>query len=364
MAAEQRFARWFMAAVLWLLAGTAAAEPYLAVREGMTCSACHVDPAGGGLRAPFGNTFAQQQLPAVPLSSDAPAWTGSLAERFLVGANARAAARQTELDDSDDNLDFGVDRVSLYLGAELGRASLYVDQQVAPGGSLNRQAWAKLELGTWYNGTWYARAGRMFLPFGWRLEDDSAFVREVTGINLNQGDDGVEVGFEGAGFSWQLAATNGNGGGPEVDDGKLFSTRAAFIRPRWQAGISAYRNDTDEGQRTIVGAFFGLRTGPVTWLAEFDQVEDEGDAADDRQEQGVGLLEANLTLKRGHNLKLTAEGVFPEGAAEDLYRFSAVYELFPWPFTQLRLGVRTRDSDADEAELNSEEAFLQVHVFF
>jgi hypothetical protein len=338
------------------------AEPYLAAREGLACSNCHVNPTGGGLRTVFGNAYSQQQLAAAPLAADAPAWTGLLAERIALGANARAAARQTELDDRDDNLDFGVDRVSLYLGADLGRASLYVDQQVAPGGSLNREAWGKLDLGAWY-----IKAGRMFLPFGWRLEDDSAFVREVTGVTMTQGDDGLEVGFESAGVSWQLAATNGNGGGPEVDDGKLFSTRAALIRPGWQAGISAYRNDTDDAERTILGAFLGVRTGPVTWLAEFDQVEDEIDAAAGEQQQGVALLEANVTVWDGHNLKLTAEGLLPDDDGddvEDVYRFSAVYEYFPWAFTQVRLGVRVLDSDDPAAELNGEEAFVQLHLFF
>ena len=350
---------WFAAAaVMWLLSGWAAAEPYLAVRQGLPCSACHVNPTGGGLRTPFGNAYAQQQLPADPLPADAPTWTGSLQDRVALGANARAAARQTEFEDRDDHLDFGVDRVSLYLGADLGRAMLYVDQQVAPGGSLNREAWARLDFGDWY-----AKAGRMFLPFGWRLEDDSAFVREVTGVSMAQGDTGLEIGLERGGLSWQLAATNGNGGGPEVDDGKLFATRVALIRSRWQAGISALRNDTDQGDRTIAGVFFGLETGPVTWLLEYDHVDDEDPEGGD-QEQQVALLEANVSLWQGHNLKLVGEGRFFDDELSERYRWSAVYEYFPWPFTQLRLGVRARDSNAEEAELNSEEAFVQLHLFF
>ncbi len=46
------------------------------------------------------------------------------------------------------------------------------------------------------------------------------------------------------------------------------------------------------------------------------------------------------------------------------YRGNIVYEYLPWSFTQLRLGVRARDSDDDTAALNSDEAFLQLHVFF
>jgi hypothetical protein len=348
-----------VAVALMLVAGAAVAEPYLAARESLPCGSCHVNPTGAGLRTAFGNAYAQRQLPANPPAADAPAWDGALAERIALGANARAAARQTEQDDRDDNLDFGVDRVSVYLGADLDRVTLYLDQQVAPGGSLNREAWAHVALGRWY-----LKAGRMFLPFGWRLEDDAALIREATGVNMTQGDDGVELGFETPRWSWQLAATNGNGGGPEVDDGKLFTTRLALIRPRWQVGASAYRNDTDDSDRTITGVFGGLRTGRVTWLAEYDRVEDDVDAAGGDQQRDVGLLEANVALWRGHNLKLTVEGLFPEGSADDDYRFSAVYEYFPMPFTQVRMGVRARDSDEPAAERNGEEAFLQLHLFF
>lgn len=347
--------RWaFM--VLLLAAGAAHAEPWLAVRAGLSCGACHVNPSGGGMRTAFGNAYAQQQLPARPLDAAEPTWTGVLQGPVRFGANARASARQAERDDRDDHLDFGVDRVSLYLGAELGMATLYVDQQVAPGGSLNREAWARLD---WR--AWYLKAGRLFLPFGWRLEDDSALVREVTGVNMTQGDDGLELGFESGAVNVQLAATNGNGGGPEQDDGKLFSARAAFVRPSWQIGVSGYRNDTDTGDRTIGGVFAGLRTGPVIWLAEFDHLDDQpADGTD--QKQQVALLEANVLLRRGQNLKLTAEALFPD-EAQDLYRFSAVYEWFPAPYTQLRLGVRARDSDDEAAELNDEQAFVQLHVF-
>ena len=80
-------------------------------------------------------------------------------------------------------------------------------------------------------------------------------------------------------------------------------------------------------------------------------------------DRGVGLLEANVRLARGHNLKLTAE-LLALDDEPDRYRGSVVYEYFPWAFAQLRLGVRARDSDASLPALNSEEAFVQLHVLF
>ena len=81
-------------------------------------------------------------------------------------------------------------------------------------------------------------------------------------------------------------------------------------------------------------------------------------------QEEVALLEANVRLRKGHNLKITAEAQTFDDDTEDRYRGSLVYEYFPWAFVQLRVGIRSRDSDTDDAALNSEEAFVQLHVLF
>jgi hypothetical protein len=346
--------------VLLLTSAAARAEPYLAIREGLACAGCHVNPTGGGLRNTFGNVYSQQQLPIVPLS-DGDVWSGQLLERFGVGANARFAARQFENDDRDDNLDFGTDRLTVYGSARLNdHVSLYVDQQLAPGGSINREAWAKIQ---WND--FYVRAGRFFLPFGWRLEDNTAATRAVTGVSMDQGDDGVELGFANSRWDVQLAFTNGNGGASEIDDGKLISGRATWVAKGFQLGVSGYHNDTDAAERTMFGIFGGLKTGPIAWLAEYDWIEDRDIPPDDVDvESSAGLIEANWLIARGHNLKATIEVERFDDDLEDRWRGSIVYEVFPWPFTQLRVGFRARDSNDPSPGLNNEEGFIQLHAYF
>jgi hypothetical protein len=338
------------------------AEPYLAVRAGQACATCHVNPGGGGMRNNFGTLWGQTTLPARTLTPSGAPWTGEFGQYVAIGANLRTDA--TLLDqpgaEAASSLDLRSLRAYLNLRVIPGRLDLYLDQRLAPGTSSNAEAWLRLNT---LDRRFYLRAGQMYLPFGLRLQDDGAFIRERTNISFNTPDRGIEAGFNGTRWNAQLAVSNGTAGAAEVDQGKQWSLRSEYVQPRWRAGASFNYNDFDGTSRRMHGVFAGLRTGPIAWLAEVDAIIDSGPGPDSRG--WAGLVEANWLVRKGHNLKLTAERHDPDrdAPADRQSRLSLVWEYTPIPFLQLRTGLRQYDDDAGLAFQNQRLIFMQLHGY-
>lgn len=355
-----------LAAGALLPAYTAQAEPYLAVRSGLHCVNCHVNPTGGGQRNAFGNSYAQTVL-AGRFESDSETpeyWTGSINRWISVGGDLRARLAGVDLPgDEDSPTEFEVQELIGYLAVDLipERLSLHVDELLGPRGASNRQAYALLRPA---DGGWYLKAGRFFLPFGLRLEDDSAFIRQVPGINFTTPDTGVELGFGTGPWSAQVALSNGTAGGPETDDGKQLGLLASYASARWRVGASINHNDTDLGDRQMAGVFAGLLTGPIAWLAEVDFVRDDS-VPGPRRTLRATLVEGNWGFGRGHNLKLTHEELDPDDSAQATRRRSSlIWEYFPIQFIQSRVGVRLYDGTPGVSLQNRDEWFAQLHVYF
>jgi hypothetical protein len=363
MIAAKNFLRWMAVAVLLGASAAANAEPYLAARMGFKCAQCHVNPTGGGMRNLYGNTFAQTVLPQKRIGSDDDLWTGQVMKFLSVGGNARANYNWEDAPHQSGTNEFAVEEARAYFdfGVIPNRLSIYIDQRFAPGNSTNMEANVRYWL---EENALYVKAGRLYLPFGYRYEDDGAFVRAVSGINMQAPDEGVELGLEHGSWTMQLAVSNGAGGGDETDAGKQVATRAEFVQPRWRAGASLLYNDTSLGARSGAAGFGAFNAGPVTLLGEVDYFHDESIG------NGVNLLctlaEADWKLRQGHNLKLTYEWFEPNRDVDEdeQTRTSLLYEWTPIQFIQLRAGVRVYDGIPQNDNQNRKQAFLQLHGFF
>jgi len=345
-----------------LASGRAAAEPYLAVESGLKCGNCHVNPSGGGKRTPFGELYARNQISAqaVTLSSDTKPWTGEVTKWFAAGGDFRGGYSSESIPGQSTTSATDITRATAYLDfiALPNLLSFYFDEKVAPDDQENREAYV---LVTPHNGRYTIKAGQMFLPFGLRLQDDDAFVRQASGVNFRNPDDGVELGLELPKWTAQLAVTKGatdNGSDDRV------SLSAAYVQPRWRVGASYNVNPDPLGDRDMAAVFAGLKTGPVSWLAELDFITDKSTSGNN--ESYATLLEGNWRVHKGHNLKLTYEYLDPsrDQGHDGQQRLSAVWEYSPLQFVQSRVGLRRYDGPSSIPIENRDEAFAELHVYF
>lgn len=358
---------WAPAAALSLAAARANAEPYIAIQNGFKCTQCHVNPTGGGMRNAYGNAFAQTLLPALHIDTGPNVWTGALNSFIGMGGDLRDDATLTQVRGQPSVDEFSLEQMRVYLDASVipDRLLVYADEEVAPGAATNEEAWAML----WSaSHDWYVKAGQMYLPFGFRLQDQTAFVQQVSGINMTTPDRGVEVGYLHGPWDAQFDVSNGTAGGPIVSDGKQFTGQLQFVEPGWRAGLALdLNNSAASGRRTAYGLFAGLKTGPVAWLAEADVVVDQTVPNGGNREAG-GLLEADWLIARGNNLKITAEQLIPDLAVgvrrDGETRWSFVYELTPVQFVQVRAGLRYYDGIPQDENEHEKLWFLELHGFF
>ena len=345
------------------------AEPYLAIKNNLKCIACHVNPNGGGLRNDFGKIYGQGLLPATANSFD----TAKLAKitQFLsIGADARFNGNYQKNDESNNEEEtsrqgFEVSSAQFYLHLQIPGSGLsfYLDQQVAPGSAINREAFVmyNFEQGS------FIKAGKLFIPYGLRIEDDSAFIRQATGMNFDNSDNGIEYGVNFAHSTINFYMANGTSQASNDDDSFLYGLRAEYLFTNFRIGASAALND-GERQIQMLNLYAGSQLGDFTFLGEIDflSLEAPNTATNQDITQIATLAEINYQWQQGWNFKVTAEYFDPNTDInnDQQTRYSLIGEYTPISNIQLRLGFRFKQDIPQKPQQNYDQVFIQSHFYF
>ena len=343
------------------------AEPYLAVSTGFKCAMCHVNPTGGGKRNVFGMAYARTEIARRTVLSDEgdTGWNGNLGKWFGIGGDYRGGYLENDMPgSSNDQSEVTISKATAYLEVRAVPDLLrfYFDEQVSPGHSVDREYYALL---TPASGKYTIKAGQFFLPFGLRIQDDSAFVRQRSGINFDTPDDGIELGLELPKWSAQVAATNGTAGRGSEPDKEQWSLSATYVQPEWRVGASYNLNEDPLGDRKMQALFAGFRTGRIAWLAELDFISDDFPTGGSSETYAT-LLEGNWRFSKGHNLKVSYEFLDPSDSAteDEQERYSIVWEHAPIQLVQARVGLRKYNGVPEQPQSNRNEVFAEIHVYF
>lgn len=341
---------------LLLETSAAFAEPYIAVRTGFKCAQCHVNRTGGGKKTEFGLIYAQTQLflHYVKPGGEPNFFDGKLSNAISIGGSLRAdyatsfAAEGPGGERLEGSDDFALSQATVYLQADLVPEVLtfYVDQIVAPD-SRNREFFGLFQ-GLPLNS--YVKVGRMLLPFGLRLLDDDAFIRNRTGYTYERHAVGAEVGFEPGSLSLIANLT---------DDQLSFT--GSTVHRKLRVGASYGRNRA-EGGDSVWGVFVGFNFGRVTLLGEGNFIS-AGEV-----DRFAALAEMDFLVRRGLNLKLTYEffdrnrDVSNDRDGQD--RITIGLEPFVTQFVQVRVSYQINGFIPQNLTENQNRLTVQLHTFF
>ncbi len=356
--------------------------PRFAARSGMTCSTCHVDPGGGGMRNDFGASVYAARF--IPLPKDAPVdssrWLAPRVTNTLAfGADLRAiysgvvpgdteAPEQARLESSHTLFLMQAD---LYVRAELSDwLTLYHDQGVY--GGFESKALVRF-------GAFTAKVGRFVPPFGWKLANHTTWVRNRMGFSATERDVGLEIGVEYGPLVAQVAVVNG-AGEDLLDDNasKGISSRVevrfgrASVRAR--IGGSAYWNiageETDEGDERVedvrAGVFYALFVGRLGLLGEVDYRRRDDRAADFIVGSLIGYHELSFLAWQGVDMRIAWEHLDADIEVSDdlLQRVSAGVEFHPITGLELQVLARYVLGDARLPAAGLFDVTAMVHAYF
>jgi hypothetical protein len=342
------------------------AEPYLALREGLKCSSCHLNLTGGGKRTRMGAGYGAQDLPwkSIDLAANKiPFYWSFLDDHLSLGGDFRVSNLSTFSENDISANTFQTEKSNLYVQADLIHdfLSFYLDETVAPGGAQTREIVA-LFRGLPAKG--WAKAGKLVLPYGLRIEDDRAFIREVTGFNFSNSDIGAEVGFEPGDWQMMLSLTNGTSGSLDNNKSKEVVGSAGYVRNSFRVGVSGSYNSTSGADRKTGGVWGGIHYGPVVLLGEADLIRDtEGD---EEREQIATLAEIDYKLAQGWNLKAAYEYHDPSRDIDENERDRILLgiEAFLTPFLEVQAFYRFNKSIPQNTPQNADDLTLRLHIYF
>ena len=339
-------------------------EPYIAFREGLKCSACHVNHTGGGMRNGYGVLYPQTELtPLLETFSDGSMdFSSDLSSAISIGADFMAT-NETLLSEGDleSANTFNVASGNLYLDFNLipERLSFYLDENVAPSGASSREAFLLFES---LPASGYVKAGRMLLPYGIRLWDDESFIRQTSGFNYDNQDIGVEVGVEPGNTSLSVAVSNGTQGARDDNTGKQVSAVGSVFLSNIVLGGSVSRNESRGVERVLFGPYGSVRLGPATFMGEVDWISESG-AVD--EEQVAAFASVEYWHRDAVNVRVAYDFLDPYEIGEDeRYRLTIGAEAFLTPSLTAGAYYRLKESVPQDVQGNRDGFVLSLHSFF
>lgn len=362
------------AACLALSSGLAQAVPRYSARYEQTCSLCHVDPSGGGMRSTYATKYlVPTEMVWKPYQPEAlERIEPDLSKSVSVGGDFRTMAHYSKDIEEYPNLFQMQGDLYVHFQAD-DRISLYLDKGMTRSTEL-------FALGYLFPMSGYLKVGRFSPPFGFKFDDHRAFVRQYIGLQPpSESDVGVEFGFMPySHLSVQMALLNGALGQTSDDDERLSQAISAMCRRRVLGlgtgmGASYWHNQTPNGTRSALGPMAYLHWKDLAWVGEVDVSRVEPADAGPRTEIAMSH-EWTWEFERGLSARVVYDFYDPDYdvTTGSRSRFGFGFDLLPIPWVGLKTSYNLFRVDKPEDETlgnqslgdDYEQFELQLHLFY
>lgn len=347
-----------------------------------TCGSCHVNPDGGMLRTAAGQYFGVNHLP-LRSGVSAPLERGlSLIKdnQFLTfGGDFRLMdILATDQEDKPSPYFFPM-QGDVYLGSRLAdNVSLLTQLGLQRGGNpVFREVFGMVD-NLPYNS--HVKFGKFLPPYGHRLEDHTAYIRKelfVDQSNPVSYGSGVEIGVNPLVVYGRLAYLNEDlTPASSTDSGStLFSgvvgwqglwlqLGGSFLRVgdnrNW--GFASGLGSETVGDRTAYGGYGSVNLWRLTWLFEYDVVQNDLAGGGEDFDELISFNELCFLAFKGTTFKVRYETLDPNrDVTDDEWSRSTVgLEFHPFAFTEL--DVQYRYNDTPEERYG--QALVMVHLWY
>ena len=379
--------KYLLSALLALFA--AVSTPCLAVPEVahngyFTCNSCHVSPGGGGLLNNYGRDFSAEKLSTWSFENEQNPGQGllPLTEMFLLGGDARWVEYSRKMGDNKDKK-FWRMQTDIEAGVHVGPVWFTGAMGTEPAGPVpNPDAKKNLIVRSFasrvdlFDEHVMVRAGLFIPKFGLMLQDHTAFVRAVTGLDPNSAEQTqIEALYQDEMFEVSaaglIANENFDRAGKTRSGYNLGASTFLQGRHRFNVNLLSTTQKIAGGSeaRQLIAGMSGIVTlhPRVFTLFEFDRIANEnwsGGALSSKATAFADFVSFNVQLFRGLIAFLRYEYYDSDIGIPDtsVNRWGGGFTSYPTPHVQLevRLQRATQPGGGDMTD----EANGVLHYYF
>ena len=359
-------------ALLVLLAATGVctslALPRFASRTGAKCQSCHVNPAGGAMRQPFGVQYGREQLPVPEWSKDFALedFSNVITNVLGVGADFRTLFFYQQVPNATAHNGLYAMQGDVYLNFRIAkRVAFFLKKGLRNG----FEAYGLLNV---LPASGHLKVGKFLPNFGTRIDDHTTYIRQVTGMSPDQGRverTGLEAAISPGPFTITGGVYNAEEGDlPPTSNEKAFLGRVEGMFTLSSdlflgLGGNVLTKKVGGIRSTYYGGMGSVSWGTLTVLGEADLVKNKSPLGITVTEF-VSYVEADMVVTPGLDLKLgydfhDFDVDYKTGA---ISRYSVGFEFFPLSGVEVRPLYRIIKEDPNAGNKNEFDLLLHLYL--